>query len=655
MGSSEAVGKPMPGLAGRTSWVRNLARPARVFVETEVGSALVLLAAALVALVWANSPWGSTYEEFWSTELAIRVAGGELSHDLRGWVNDGLMALFFFVIGLEIRREFDMGELRDRRRVAVPVLAALGGMAVPALIYVSFTVGTGAVHGWGIAMATDTAFALGVLALVGRRWPLRLRAFLLTLVVVDDVGALTVIALVYSEDLSVIPLFVGVGIFAVVAALRFVGVQRGEPYLLLGVGLWLALQYSGVHPTIAGVAMGLMATAYPPSRTDLQRAASLWRSFREQPTSGYARTATRGLRHAISPNERMQQIYHPWTSYLIVPVFALANAGVQLSGELLSRAATSPVTVGIVAGLVLGKVIGISGVSWLASRRWLGGFPLTIPVGLLSGVAVVAGIGFTVSLFIAEISFEGETLEEAKIGILVAAVVAIGLSWLVFRLLELVPEHVRVRQRAQQAEPLVDLADQVDPERDHIRGPEEAPVTLVEYGDYECPYCGQAEQVVRELLAAFGTELRYVFRHLPLEEVHEHAQLAAEAAEAAGAQGRFWEMHDLLFSHQEALEPDDLVAYARGLELDVDKFAEKLSKRKYAPRVAQDVDSADRSGVTGTPTFFANGRRHHGAFDLRSLTATVRAALAQARTATSVSHQTSADAAGTDAYRDPGR
>lgn len=640
----------MPGLvAGRTSWVRNLARPARAFIDTEVGSALVLLAATVAALVWANSPWGSTYEDLWSTEMAIQVAGGELSHDLRGWINDGLMAFFFFVIGLEIRRELDMGELRERRRVAVPVLAALGGMAVPALLYVALTVGSGAVQGWGIVMATDTAFALGVLALVGRKWPVRLRAFLLTLVVVDDVGALTVIALVYSEDLSLVPLLIGAGIFAVVAALRASGIQRGEPYLLLGVGLWLALQYSGVHPTIAGVAMGLLATAYPPSRTDLQRAASLWRSFREQPTSHYARTASRGLRQAISPNERMQQIYHPWTSYVIIPVFALANAGVQVTGELLERSVTSPVTLGIVAGLVVGKVVGISGVSWLASRPRLGGFPLTIPLGLVTGVAALAGIGFTVSLFIAEISFEGATLEEAKIGIVAAAVLAIGLSWLVFRVLEFVPEHVRARQRAQQAEPLVDLADPVDPERDHIRGSDVAPVTLVEYGDYECPYCGQAEPVIRALLMEFGADLRYVFRHLPLDEVHEHAELAAEAAEAAAAQGRFWEMHDLLFSHQDALEPDDLLAYARALDLDVDKFAEKLSKRKFAPRVAEDIDSADRSDVAGTPTFFINGRRHHGAFDLGSLTAAVRSALSQTGTGKPASRQTSAAATGDDA------
>jgi Na+/H+ antiporter NhaA len=615
---------------GRTAWVRNLARPVQVFVATEVGSAVILLAAALAALLWANSPWGSSYEEVWSTDLSIRLAGAELSHSLRDWINDGLMALFFFVVALEIRRELDMGELRDRRRVAVPVLAAVGGMTAPALLYLAFNAGTEAVHGWGIVMATDTAFALGVLGLVGRRWPMKVRVFLLTLVIVDDVGALLVIAFAYTDHLALAPLLAAAGIFGVVVLLRAAGVRHGAPYLLLGVGLWLAMLQSGVHATIAGVAMGLLATAYPPTRTDLQRAASLWRTFREQPTSRGARSATRGVQLAISPNERMQEIYHPWTSYLIVPLFALANAGVELGGGLLGEAVRSPITIGIVVALVVGKLVGIPGAAWVATRRRFGGFPMTLPWPPLIGAAAIAGIGFTVSLFIAEISFEGTALAEAKIGILAASVLAAGLGWLLFRLIELLPKRIQLGGLTLASEPLVDLADPVDPDRDHIRGPADAPVTLVEYADFECAYCGRAEPVIRDLLAEFGTELRYVFRHLPLADVHVNAQLAAEAAEAAGAYGMFWEMHDLLFRHQDALSMEDLVGYAGELGLDVERFTEKLGKRKYAPRVAQDVDGADASGVTGTPTFFANGRRHHGTFDLGSLTALVRAALARA-------------------------
>ena len=617
----------------RTAWVRNLARPVRAFISTEVGSAVVLLAAVVIALVWANSPWNSSYEDLWTTELSIRIADAEISEDLRGWVNDGLMTLFFFVIGLEIRRELDLGELRDRRRVAVPVLAAIGGMAVPALIYLSINAGTAAVQGWGVVMATDTAFALGLLAVVGRHSPLRLRVFLLTLAVVDDVGALAVIALVYTDDVAMLPLLLAIGVFGLVVAFRAAGVSIGAVYFFLGVVLWLALLESGVHPTIAGVSMGLLATAYPPSRTALQQATSLWRSFREQPTSGLARTAGRGLRRAVSPNERLQEIYHPWTSYVIVPLFALANAGVQFSGDILDQAWRSPITHGVVAGLVLGKLIGITGVSWLATRRWLGGFPLTVSWLPLVGTATVAGIGFTVSLFIAEISFEGAALEEAKIGILAASVIATGLSWAVFRAIDLLPERIRAVGSARQVQPLVDLAEPVDDVVDHIRGPADAPVTLVEYGDFECPYCGQAEPVIRTLLSEFGSDLRYVFRQLPLDDVHENAERAAEASEAAGAWGKFWEMHDLLFQHQDALGTEDLRKYAGDLGLDVEVFAEKLRRRKFGPRVMRDIDSADQSGVTGTPTFFVNGRRHQGAYDLDTLSALVRSALAQRGTA----------------------
>jgi len=622
--------QPQP--SRRTGWVRNLARPARAFIATEVGSAFVLLAAVLVALLWANSPWGSSYDDVWTTELSIRLGDAEISEDLRGWVNDGLMTFFFFVIGLEIRREFDMGEFRDRRRVAVPVVAAIGGMVAPALIYLAINARTDAAPGWGVVMPTDTAFALGLLALVGSRFPMRLRVFLLTLAVVDDVGALLVIAFAYTDDLAVMPLLLAVGVFGLVVACRAAGVTQGAVYFVLGVLLWLALLESGVHPTIAGVAMGMLATAYPPSRTALEQAASLWRSFREQPTSGYARSAGRGLRRTISPNERLQEIYHPWTSYVVVPLFALANAGVVLSGDVVARAWSSPITIGIVVGLVVGKVVGITGASWLATRRWLGGFPLTVPWLPLVGTASVAGIGFTVSLFIAEIAFGGAELDEAKVGILAASVIATLLSWVVFRVIGLLPERIRDVGPAAQVEPLVDLVDPVEEGVDHWRGPATAPVTLVEYGDFECPYCGQAEPVIRTLLREFGTDLRFVFRNLPLDDVHENARRAAEAAETAGALGRYWEMHDLLFRHQDALAAEDLIESARELGLDVDVFATKLRKRKYSPRVERDIESADRSGVSGTPTFFVNGRRHQGAYDLETLSALVRSALAQSGT-----------------------
>jgi Na+/H+ antiporter NhaA len=608
-----------------TTWVRSLATPLRLFVAREVGSALILLAATLAALVWANSPWGSTYEDVWSTEISIRVGDSVRAQDLRHWINDGLMTFFFLVVGLEVRREFDMGELRDRRRVGIPIIAGIGGMAVPALIYIAVNSGGSATQGWGVVVATDTAFALGILALVGGASSLRTRIFLLTLVIVDDVGALIIIAVAYSDDLSLVALLVAVGLFGIVIALRAAGVRRGLPYAIAGVCIWIAMFDSGVHPTVAGVALGLVATAYPPSREDLQEASSRWRSFREQPTPEYARSVRRGVAEAISPNERLQDILHPVTSFVIVPLFALANAGVDLGGGGLGRAVSSPITLGIVCGLVVGKLVGITGASWLATRRRLGNFPLTVPWPSLIGVATVAGIGFTVSLFIAELTFDGEQLQEAKIGILGASLAAAALSWFAFRALPHLPGRLRAALRVEPAEPLIDL-DEPDPTDDHIRGPDDAPVTLVEYADFECPYCGQTEPILRDLVAEFGDQLRYVFRHLPLTEVHEHAQLAAEAAEAAGAQGKFWEMHDLLFAHQDALDVRDLKAYADELGLDMERFSKELRTRKYAARIANDVAEADETGVTGTPTFFVNGRRHHGAYDLDTLTQLVRSA-----------------------------
>ena len=619
----QVEGRRRRPLTERTAWVRNLAMPIREFVATENASAVVLVTATVAALLWANSPWGSTYERVWTTPLSLRLGGAELSLDLRHWVNDGLMAFFFFVVGLEIRREFDMGELRERRRIATPALAAIGGMAVPALIYLAFNAGEPTARGWGIPMATDTAFALGVLGLVGRRCPGRLRVFLLTLVIVDDIISLTIIALAYTGEIAPQALLLAACLYGVVLAMRWAGVRHGVPYFIVGLGIWLSMLASGIHPTIAGVAVGLLATAYPPSRQALERAGGLWRMFREQPTPEYARSASAALATAISPNERLQHLFHPWTGLVIVPLFALANAGVQISRELLVHAVSAPVTLGVTVGLVGGKLVGITGGTWVVTRRRLGGLPLTVPWTALVGAATVAGIGFTVSLLIADISLEGPQLKEAKLGILAASVLAAFLGWLVFLAIGHLPRRLQARGGTRLAAPLIDLTDPVDPERDHVRGPDDAPVTLVEYADFECPYCGQAEPVVRELLAQFGGDLRYVFRHLPLVDVHEHAQLAAEAAEAAGAQGRFWEMHDLLFAHQDALTLQDLERYARELGLDVERFAERLRTRKYAPRIARDVDSADQSGVAGTPSFFINGRRQTGAYDLDTLSAMV--------------------------------
>jgi len=367
----------------------------------------------------------------------------------------------------------------------------------------------------------------------------------------------------------------------------------------------------------------MLVTAYPPTRDDLRHAGAVWRLFRERPTPESARAASRTMAVTISPNERLQHLFHPWTSYVIVPLFALANAGVRLDAEVLRRAVTGPLFWGIVAGLVLGKPIGIIGSTWLASRDRLGSLPRTVPWAQLAGVATVAGVGFTVSLLIADISFSGRALEEAKIGVLAASAVASLATWGVFTVVRRLPPTAPAAAAAL-APQIVDLSDPVDPDVDHVRGPEDAAVTLVEYGDFECPYCVRAEPVVRRLQEAFGDDLRVVFRHLPLVDVHPHAATAAQAAEAAAAQGRFWEMHDLLMGEDVSLIFPDLVRYAGDLGLDVDRFREDLRTRRYTRRINRDVDSADASGAAGTPAFFVNGRRHRGDHDLAGLTAAVQ-------------------------------
>ncbi len=623
--TTEAQAAP---LSERTAWSRNLQTPLREFLRTETGGAAVLLAAAIAALVWVNVD-ASSYDSVWRTTLSVEVGGTGVSLGLREWVNSGLMTFFFFVVGLEARREFDLGELRERRRFALPLLAGIGGMAVAVAIYLLFNVGRSSVHGWGIAMSTDTAFALGLLAVVGPRFPDRLRAFMLTVVVVDDLLALGVIATVYTDDVTVSALLVAVALFGAVLLAKALGIRRGLLYLALGAAIWVALLESGVEPVVVGLAMGLLVYAYPAARSDLERASERFRRFREQPTPELARSAREGLSAALSPNERLQLLYHPWTSYLIVPLFALANAGIVIDGGFLRRAFSSPITLGILVGYVAGKPIGILGSSWLLTRLSRG--RLRPPVGwaAVAGGGTIAGIGFTVSLLIATLAFDGSQLEEAKLGILSAALGASVLTWLLFRATALLPRRLRIRALLGTAEPLVDLYIDVDPERDHIRGPLDAPVTVVEYGDFECPYCGRAEPVMRELLRDFG-DVRYVWRHLPLNDVHPNTQLAAEAAEAAADQGAFWEMYDLLLEHQDALRPGDLMDYAEQLGLDAERFAKALREHTGASRIAEDVDSADLSGVSGTPTFFVNGRRHYGAYDIATLSAAVRAAGARA-------------------------
>ncbi len=629
MAAAEAGEESGGPFSGRTAWARRMETPLRTFLRTETGSAAMLAAATVLALIWANISV-SSYDTFWATRLSVSVGNSSMTLDLREFVNSGLMAFFFLVVGLEARREFDVGELRIRSRLTLPLLVGLGGMAVPIVIYLIANAGRPTEHAWGMSMSTDTAFALGALALVGRRLPDRVRTYLLTFSVVDDLAGLVVIAVAYSGHIEVVPLVCGFGFIAVVLVLRARGNRYGPVYLFIGIAAWVAFFKSGVDPIVVGLIFGLLTYAYSATRESLEQASEAFRNFREQPTAELAQSARNVVRTAISPNDRLAQLFHPSTSYVIVPLFALANAGIVLNAGFLARAYTSPVTLGILLGYLVGKPLGTAGCAWLVTKLSHGRMRPSVGWGAVAGAGTVAGIGFTVSLLIASLALKGTSLAEAKLGILSAALAATILTWITFRLVNRLPTRARLRALLGTAEVITDLMVPVDPDRDHIRGPEESHVTVVEYGDFECPYCGMAEPAVRELLRDFG-EIRYVWRHLPLNDVHPNAQLAAEAAEAAGKQGAFWEMHDLLLDHQDALHPRDLVGYAASLGLDAERFAADLRKHAGRAHVDEDLESADLSGVSGTPTFFVNGRRHYGAYDIETLKKAVKLALARAK------------------------
>src|SRR3954471_17951678 len=316
---------PRPGPAGRLS-LPTLSPSSRLYVGTEAGGSALLLAATVLALAWANSPWAAAYESFWSTPASIGVGSAELTLDLRHWVNDAAMALFFLVVGLEITHEVSTGELRDRRNIAAPALGALGGLAVPALIYAALNSSGPASAGWGIVMSTDTAFVLGILALFGPRCPDRLRLFLLTLAIVDDIGAITVMAIFYTEDVHVGALVVAALLVTALLGLRWAGVWRLTPYVLVGIALWLAIQAWGVHPPLAGVLVGLLLPARPPHPDVVERPRAYGQALRESPDAERARLAALAAHATVPPSARLLHSLHRWTAYAVVPVFGLSNA-----------------------------------------------------------------------------------------------------------------------------------------------------------------------------------------------------------------------------------------------------------------------------------------------------------------------------------------
>ncbi|SDG30245.1 Na+/H+ antiporter NhaA [Microbacterium sp. 77mftsu3.1] len=577
--------------------------------RTRMG-ALLLLLATVAAVVWANIS-SETYAGFWDTHLMIGLGDIHLDFTLHALVNDALMAIFFFTVGLEVRREFAIGELTSWSRAVVPVIAAVAGLALPALLFVLIAGPSGNADAWGVVISTDTAFLVGALALIGPRGSGRLRVFLLALAVVDDIGALSIIALVYTETFTPMPLLIAavglVGIYLV----RYLRGGRGPIYATLAVIVWLAFLASGVHPTLAGVAIALLVPVYRPDRRDVEHALELARTFRQSPSTEYARAAANSLREAISINERLQTAYAPYVAYVILPLFALANAGVSLSPDILAAAATSPLTWGVVVGLVVGKLAGIWGSTAVLKALKIGDFGPGLSLDRIGGGAALAGIGFTISLFIIDLAIEDpDAQNQARVGVLAASVIALGLGALLFRIADARSPEEEVGQT---------LVRPVDPRRDHIFGSADAPFEIVEYGDFQCGFCLKASGSIQEVMDELGPNLRYVWRHAPLTVQHPNALAGAEASEAAAKQGKFFEFERGLFADQDNQLPSDIVRLAARLGLDVPRFERDLTAPDVASRVRDDMFDAEAMNIHSVPTFFVNGRRHTGPYDAQSL------------------------------------
>lgn len=597
--------------------VRALLRGAglRTVLGSEVAAAGALLAATLVALLWANLP-GATYAAVWETRVSLSVGGAELELDLRHWVNDALMALFFLLISLEVTHDVVLGEFRDLRRMRLPVVGAAAGLLVPALLFVLLGGATDlpeeAVGAWGVVISTDTAFVLGLLAVLGRAMPVNLRAFVLALAVVDDVGALAVIAVVYTADLRPAPLLLTAAGLVVVVLLRRAHVWHGLPYVLAALPVWFGVLASGVHPTVAGVAVGLLIPVFAPQRTKTSAAERAARAYGRSPTSERADRAVAQVRRAVSLNERSQKVLRPWVGFAVVPAFALANAGVALDGRTLQQAAGSGLTWAVVAGLVVGKAIGISVATVGATRAGLGTLPSGVQGRHVVEAGLLSGIGFTLSLFIIDLALEDPVLQaQARIGVLAASATAALLAvvgGLVVRRID------RTRRSAAVRLPLP-----VTVGEDHVRGRVGAPMELVVYASFAFSTAGRTVEVVDELRERLGDDLVFAFRHaLTADPV---SATAAQAAEEAERQGRFWVMHDAMAARGGQLDDRSVRRCAVDAGLNLARLDDALRSGDHRDRVARDDDDVRALGLSDPPRAFVNGELYDGPLDVAPLEA----------------------------------
>lgn len=569
------------------------------FFNNDTYAAFALAGATASALIWANI--GSTYSSLWETTASIEVGRLGLTLPLAEWVNEGLMTVFFFAVGLDVRRELTIGALRQRRRAILPACCALGGLVVPVVIFLSFTHGLPSSSAWGAVISTDTAFALGMLALVGPSNAPRLRIFLLTLAVLDDIGALTVIAVFYTADLDVGALaLAGAGLF-VVWMMQRVGVWRMTPYFVVAVATWFATHASGVHATLAGVLVALLMPVYPQHGPDVYRVARFVHLFRQAPNPRAARVVRRTLDYSVPLNQRMSEVLTPYVNFVVVPIFALANAGVALTGAAFHDAAASRLTWGIVVGLVVGKLLGITTAAFLVERFSAASRVPGLDLPRIAGIGALSGMGFTISLLVVKISLgDNRSQAEARVGVLIASAVAFLLAWATFRIGD------RVRPLPTPAGRV--LQRDVDMERDHVRGPRDASATVVVYAAIDEDYRTRTAEALREVRQQFGDRLRIVFRH---HTTDDQALNCALALEAAAQQGRFWDMHDALV--KPGGDPDAaLTDIARDVGLDVGRFERSLNTNNRLSRVEDDNLDAQAAGLPASPTIYVQGNRVMG-------------------------------------------
>ncbi len=596
--------------------------PFKTFVNRVGGdtiSATALIAATLVALVWANI--GGSYQELWESPASISVAGSTLELTLADWVNDGLMALFFFLIGLDVRREMSLGDLRRPAQATLPIAAAVGGLLVPAAIFLAINHSGPSANAWGAVIATDSAFALGMLALIGPRRAVRLRVFLLALSIVDDIGALLVLAFFYTSDLKalwLVPVLVGLVLVRWIAKR---GVWRAAPYVVIGLAVWFCTFQSGVHATLAGVLLAMLLPVYPTRMDDVDSATTMSRLFRQAPRPESAERARRSLSRAVPLNQRISGLLEPYVNFAIVPLFALANAGVVLNVSTMKEAATSSLTWGIIVALVVGKFIGITGASALVLKLRPSAARPGLDLPRIAGVGGLGGMGFTISLLVIELGIDDPKLaDEAKIGVLVAAVLALALGWAVFT----------VGNRLKPIPPSTGLTlpRPVDTERDHLRGPIGAPAQLVVYADMGEIYRRRTIEALLEVRKELGDELVFVYRH---NVRNDNMVPYALALEAAAAQGQFWPIHDALVLRHELPSAAEFLAIADEADLDLERLRHEVRTFEHLSRIEQDSTNAADSGLSEDPAIYVNGARLDGPASAAHILLTLRRARDEAQ------------------------